>query len=369
MTFKRIDNKEDLRDFIDGCTLLGSGGGGNPEEGFSTLSSALSESGPIEWVDVDEIDDDSIAICTFLMGSTAPLTEEKKKRMADLGLTHRKYPMNLINAVEEWEKYTGKKADIIIPLEVGGSNMPAPMAVAKKLGKTIVDGDYAGRAIPEIFQISLMLEDVDFCPAASVDKYGNICIIKEAISNSLAERIGKYLSEVAFGSTGLAGFPISGKQLKRLLIRGSVSKAFRLGKLLKAVRQGELTLQDAMEKEQGRLLIKGGVIKKDWRDEEGYYSGIYEIEGSGEFSGNNLKIYFKNENHIAWVNDEYVVSSPDLITCIDPLTVKAKVNETIELGTQLEVYAFPCDPILRESRVIKRLEPRYFGFDLDYKPL
>lgn len=368
MTVSKIENKEELRDFIDGCTLLGVGGGGNPEEGFAALAGILEETGSIEWKDVDNLSDDSIAICTFLMGSTAPLTEEKKKKMVELGLTKKKYPLNLANAVQEWENFMGKKVDVLVPLEIGGSNMPVPMAVAKRLGKTIVDGDYAGRAIPEIFQISLMMEDVKFWPAASVDKYGNICIIKDAISNELAERIGKYLSEVAFGSTGLAGFPVTGKQLKRLLVKGSMSKAMKIGMALREVREKGVSLEEKLKEFGGKLVFEGRVVKKDWKDEEGYYQGVHTIEGTRKFIGNKAEIYFKNENHIFWVDGNSVVTSPDLIANVNPANVKPLRNEEIEVGTYMQTFALPCDPILREEKVIKRLEPRYFGFNIDYKP-
>jgi DUF917 family protein len=363
----KIENTEDLRCFIDGCTLLGVGGGGNPEEGYAALEGILKEIGPIEWQDVADLDDDSIAICTFLMGSTAPLTEEKKNKMVELGLTEKKYPLNLANAVKEWEDYTGKKIDVIVPLEVGGSNMPVPMAVAKRLGKTIVDGDYAGRAVPEIFQISLMLEEVNFCPAASVDKYGNTCIIKESISNTLAERIGKYLSEVAFGSTGLAGFPITGKQLKRVLVRGSMSKAIKIGKALSRVRQGLSNFEDELAQFEAKVVFEGKVVKKDWKDEDGYYIGTHTVEGTNSYEGDKAEIYFKNENHVIWINGTSQVTSPDLIANINPDNIKPLRNEEIEVGTQILTIALPCDPILRKENVIKRLEPKYFGFDIEYK--
>jgi len=365
----KINNISDLKDFIDGCTLLGVGGGGNPEEGFRALKSVLEEKGSIEWIDVNQIDDNAIAICPFLMGSTAPLSTEKIKQRDDLELTTIKNPINLMNAVQEWENYTGKKVDVVVPIEVGGSNMPVPIAVAHKLNKITVDGDYAGRAIPEIFQTSLMLEDVPFCPGVSVDKYGNIAIIKEAISIRLAERMGKYLSQVAFGSTGMAGFPVNGKQLKRLLVRGSVSTAYKIGKMLKSTRDKQTELKFEMEKIGGKLVFKGKVVLKEGKDWDGYYIGFHTIEGEDDFRDERLKIFFKNENHIAWKNEKYVVSSPDLICCIEPNLVKPMRNNEINEGTYLEVYALPCHPVLRREEVLKWLCPRYFGFDSDYVPI
>lgn len=364
-----ISNIEEAKIFVDGCTLLGVGGGGNPEEGLKVLSEALEEKGEITWVNVDEVDDNAVAICTFLMGSTAPLTEEKEKQMVTLGLTDKKYPKNMMNAVIEWEAYTNKKVDIIVPLEVGGSNLPIPMAVAKMLDKSIVDGDYAGRAIPEIFQISLMTEDVNFCPAVSFDKYGNICIMKEAISLTLAERIGKYLSEVAFGSTALAGFPVTGKQLKRLLVRGSVSKAYEVGKLLDQAKKDKSRLTSLLETVGMQRIFRGTVIKKEWEDEAGYYMGIHTLKGIQNFEGHELKMYFKNETHIVWIDGEYKVSSPDLICTIEPNLIKPLRNDDIIEGHEIEIYVSGCNPILKSEQVIKYLEPKYFGFDIEYKEI
>lgn len=362
-----ISNIEEAKIFIDGCTLLGVGGGGNPEEGFRVLSEALKNKGEITWVNVDEIDDNAVAICTFLMGSTAPLTEEKEKQMVKLGLTDKKYPKNMMNAVKEWEEYTNKNVDIIVALEVGGSNLPIPMAIAKILDKTIVDGDYAGRAIPEIFQISLMTEDINFCPAVSFDKYGNICIMKDAVSLTLAERIGKYLSEVSFGSTALAGFPVTGKQLKRLLVRGSISKAYEVGRLLDQAKLEKGILASNLKTAGMKRIFRGIITNKEWKDEAGYYMGIHTLKGTQDFEGHELKMYFKNETHIAWIDDEYIASSPDLICTIEPNLIKPMRNDDIIEGDEIEVYVTSCDPILKVDKVIKYLEPKYFGFDINYK--
>ena len=255
---------------------------------------------------------------------------------------------------------------IVVPLEVGGSNLPAPMAVATLMGKNIIDGDYAGRAIPEIFQISLQKENVNLCPAISFDKYGNVCIIKDAVNLTVAERIGKYLSEVDFGSTAIAGFPVSGKQLKRLVVRGSISKAYSIGSLIEQAKGDPNSLEKKLEPAGAKKLFRGTVIKKEWKDEEGYYTGIHTLKGIENYSGNTLKMYFKNETHIVWIDDEYVVSSPDLICTIEPNILMPLRNDDIVEGINIDVYAMPCNPVLKDSRILKYIEPKYFGFDLNY---
>ena len=364
-----IKSLKEAKIFIQGCTLLGTGGGGFPEEGLRVLKEALDAKGKIEWRDVGEISDDDIAICTFLMGSTAPMTDQKKSQMVKLGLIDKKYPTNMMNAIEEWEKYTNKKVDIVVPLEVGGSNLPAPMAVATMMGKSIVDGDYAGRAIPEIFQISIQKEEINLCPAVSFDKYGNVCIIKDAMNLTIAERIGKYLSEVAFGSTAIAGFPISGKQLKRLLVKGSVSKAYRTGELIENAKSDPGSLEELLKEVDMRKIFRGKVVKKEWKDEEGYYMGMHTLEGEEDYAGKTLKMYFKNETHIVWIDGEYIVSSPDSICTIEYNTLQPLRNDDIVEGTKIDVYAMPCDSVLKDEKIIKKINPKYFGFDIEYKEI
>lgn len=363
----KISTIEEAKIFVQGATFLGTGGGGFPGEGLRVLQEALDLKGAIEWQDVDDIGDDEIAICTFLMGSTAPMTEEKEAQMVKIGLVDKKYNTNMMNAIEEWEDYTGKKVDIVVPLEVGGSNMPAPMAVATMMGKKIVDGDYAGRAIPEIFQISLQKENVSLCPAVSFDKFGNVNIMKSAISLTVAERVGKYLSEVAFGSTAIAGFPITGKELKRLLVKGSVSQAYHVGELIEEAKGGSAKLEDLLQELGMKKIFQGSVSKKDWQDEGGYYMGYHYMNGENEFEGQKLKMYFKNETHIVWINDKYIVSSPDLICTIEPDTLQPLRNDDIVEGTRIAVYQKGCFPILKDESIKKYIDPKYFGFDIEYK--
>lgn len=362
-----IKSVEEAKIFVQGATLLGVGGGGFPAEGLRVLKEALDAKGIIQWKDVDEIDDDAVAICTFLMGSTAPMTEEKEEQMKNLGLVEKTNPTNMIDAIREWEMYTGKTVDIVVPLEVGGSNLPAPLAVATIMGKEIVDGDYAGRAIPEIFQISLQKENISLCPAVSFDKYGNISIMKSAINLPVAERMGKMLSEVAFGSTAIAGFPISGKQLKRLLVRGSVSEAYHVGEQIEKSKNAPGTLEQNLNEVGMKKIFRGVVTKKEWKDEGGYYLGMHYLDGEEEYQGKALKMYFKNETHIVWIDGEYIVSSPDLICTIEPDTLQPLRNDDIVEGTKIEVYQKACNPILKDERIQKFIDPQYFGFQIDYK--
>ncbi len=365
-----LESHQDLEDFVRGCTLLGVGGGGDPVEGLKSLEEQFEAGKTLGWTDPEELPKDSWACCAFLMGSTAPMTEEKIREKEQLGLTDWRYPRNLPIATERLEQFTGKNISAIIPLELGGSNTPAPLAAAAALGKMMVDGDFAGRAVPEITQTTAADAQVSFTPATSVDKYGNYCLIMEAVSLELAERIGKYLSEVSFGSTALCGFMLESSRVSEIVVPGTLSRALEIGRLIRiALERGEDPAKSLVKEAGFYLLFRGKVVEKPWEDREGYYFGQHVIEGENEFAGSMGKVVFKNENHLFYKDDRLLVSSPDLIMNMDALTTQPLRNEDIEIGQKLIILGAPCHPKLRTKAMLTCLGPKHFGEPQEYVPI
>lgn len=214
----QLRSRTDVEDFVRGCTFYATGGGGLPENGINSLMSELETGREIGWTDINEIHDDSLSVCPFLMGSIAPHDEATKKEMKSFGMTEsvNTEKDRLMKAVQELEKYTNRKFDIIVPIELAGANTSGPMAAGTALGMITVDGDYTSRAIPEIVQITPNYHGKNCLPIASVDEWGNISIIKESTSLKVAERIGKMISAAAYGLAGQAGIILTGKELKEV---------------------------------------------------------------------------------------------------------------------------------------------------------
>ena len=192
--FKKVLKTEmEVRDFVRGCTLYGTGGGGLAENGLDSLLTELRAGKEIGWVDVNDIADDAITVCPFLMGSIAPHTPEVKKEMEGFGLTDSKYTekQRIAESIKELSKYMGKKIDAVVPLELGGASTPGGIAAGLVNGLPAVDGDYTGRAIPEIPQTTPYLHGIPLWPLSVVDEFGNVSVIKHAINYRIVERIGK----------------------------------------------------------------------------------------------------------------------------------------------------------------------------------
>lgn len=367
-----LKNRQEIEDFVRGCTFYGTGGGGLPENGIDSLVSELEKGKEIGWIDINDISDDDLTVCPFLMGSIAPHTEEAIKEMASLGLDTVKNKQKdcLAIAIKELSNYTGKKVDALIPIELGGANTPGCIAAGLITGIPTIDGDYTGRAIPEISQTTPYLYDKPLLPITTVDAWGNICIIKHSTSYPVAERIGKLLSAASYGLTGDAGFLMTGKEVKEVIIPGTLTECYNIGKLIRETREtGKDPITEITKSLGGWVISRGKVVKKEWEDRVGYYWGTHTISGEGEFKGDTTKIWFKNENHICWKNDEVLVTSPDIIIVVDVVTGEPLANPKISEDDNVAVIGLKARPVFRSEKGIGILGPKAFGFDYDYVPI
>ena len=369
---KILKNRQDVEDFVRGCTFLGTGGGGNPEKGIESLMSELDKGKEIGWIDMNSLADDELTCCPFLMGSIAPETEEMKKEKVWFGLTDEKFTEKsiLAEAVKELSEYTGKKIRALVPIELGGSNTPSCIAAGISIGIPTIDGDYTGRAIPEIQQTTPYLNDKELLPYTCVDLFGNISIVNKSVNYRFAERVGKLISAASYGLSGDAGFIMTARETKTTIIEGTLTKCYNIGKIIRVKREaGEDPIEAVVEYLGGWIIGKGVVTDKEWEDKLGYYWGTHTITGKDEFEGEELKIWFKNENHICWKNGKVFVTSPDSVNVVNRRTGEPITNSNIKIGDEVSVIALKAVEAFKTAKGIDILGPRAFGFDYDYSPI
>lgn len=370
MPRRLLSTMQDCEDLIRGCLFMGTGGGGSAEWGREVFTAALEEGLKIEWVDVDDIPDDAWTVTPYGMGSIAPPSPETQEGIARLGLVDRLGRRAMEVAVREMEKYAGVKIGAIVPVELGAGNTPAPLITGARLGIPVVDGDYAGRAIPEEMQGTPYLYDKKGWPFASVDRWGNVCIVKEASSLHMMERMGKMLSVAAYGFCHMAAYLLIGREMKEIVVRDTLTKSLELGRAIRQARErGEDPVLASLEFTGGWRLFEGEVVKKEWEDREGYMFGTTYIEGKGKFKGHAFKVWFKNENHISWLDDEPFVTSPDLVVIVDRKSGEGITNTLLDAGQEVAVIGIKGLEAFRSEKGLGGAGPRYFGFDIDYVPI
>ena len=365
-----ITTMQEVEDLVRGVTFFGTGGGGDPVKGSKFLKETLKDVGKIEIIDVNELDNDATVCTCFYMGSIAPHTPEVQEKMKKMGYADIEVERVLPEAVKRLEKYIGKKIDAIVAIELGGINTPAPIDAAARLGKKIINGDYAGRAIPEIVQTTPSLAGKSVCPMTSVDEWGNVVYIEKVKNHLCAEAMGKAISTVAFGLVGQTSFVMTGKEMKEIIIEGTITESLAVGKVLReAAESGKDPAKKVADLLNGWVLFKGKVVEKVWEDKEGYFWGTNTIKGTDDFSGHEFKIWFKNENHITWLDGEVYVTSPDIIEVIDSKTGEPITNPAIKTGDEVTVVGVKKRAAFDNKVAIDRVGPVHYGFDIKHKPI
>jgi DUF917 family protein len=373
MPTKTLQNRQEVEDFVRGLTFYGTGGGGDYQIGVDVLMEQLEKGHNVGWTDAGGLRDGQYTCCPFLMGSIAPMTEETRREMKEIyGLKEPLYNYTGImkNAVTALQELVGQKISALIPIELGGANAASCACAAAELGIAMLDCDYTGRAIPEIQQTTPFVYEKELLPITSCDAWGNTAVINKSYNWRMAERVGKQLSVAGYGLCGQAGFFMNAADTRDALINGTMTECYQVGKLLREACEAGKAPAEAVAAELGGWLVcKGTVTGKKWWDKIGYYWGEHTITGQGEFSGVEVKIWFKNENHVSWKNGETFITSPDMLQVIDAKTGHPYTNNKIEEGFEVAVIALKAREMFRSPRGLLALGPRAFGFDIDYRPV
>jgi DUF917 family protein len=367
----QLQTWQDCEDFVRGCVFMGTGGGGAPEWGERMLRSALDQGLTIEWVDADDIPDDVWTATPYGMGSIAPPTQETLDKIEEMGLEDKLGDSSMEEAVKELGNYLGHPIGCLVCAELGGGNSAAPLVTGARMGIPVVDGDYAGRAVPEELQGTPFIHGKHSWPVANVDRWGNIAIIKYTVDSYMLERVGKMLAVAAFGSTTQAGTPLPAAEMKEVLVHGTLTKSLALGRAIREAREkGADPIDAAVQVTGGWRLFEGVVSAKEWEDRDGYMFGTNHVKGTGDSQGQTLDVWFKNENHVSWLNAQPWVCSPDLVVLARQESGEGITNTQIKEGDAVVAVGVKGLEVFRTKFGLDRASgPRYFGFDIDYVPI
>ncbi len=353
----RLVCEGDLDDVARGAAVLGTGGGGNPYIGKLLAQQAIRRHGPVTLVDVEEVPDDALIAQSAMMG--APTVMVEKVPAGDEART----------AFEALQAFLGRPITHVTCGEAGGINSTIPFVVAASMGLPLADADGMGRAFPELQMLIPSMCGIPATPMAIADEKGNVGIFR-TVDNHWTERLARSAT-IDMGCTALiALYAMSGRQLKKTAVRGTLSLAQALGQ---AVREANRAHRDAVaelcRRLRGRLLFRGKVSDVWRRTEAGFAKGAARMDGLGGCAGSALEVRFQNE-HLLAIRDGHVVASvPDLIIVLDAETGEPITTEEIRYGHRVVVLGAPCDPRWRTPQGLKLVGPRYFGYDLDYRPL
>jgi DUF917 family protein len=345
----------DLPPLALGALLLGSGGGGDPTVGRLLAAVAIAESGPVTVIGVDEVPDDALVIPTSTMGAPTVLSEKLPNgREGAL-------------ALRRLEERLGRTAFATLPAEIGGVNALIPVAVAARCRIPLVDADGMGRAFPGLDQETFHVAGVRATPAAMANEHGDVIVFDRLHDDHAYERLARRLVPEMGGHAFLADFPMTGAELRRAAVPGTVSQALRLGRALEAARRASADALAALAE-----ALAGGVygplrpvaVGKVVDVVRAAERGAATIDGIGPDQGRVVRLDFQNEYHVATRDGEVVARVPDIIVVLDLEAQLPLPADRLRYGQRVVVAVVGAPAALRTEAALAVFGPRAFGYEL-----
>ena len=339
-------SKQDLQDLVYGATLLGAGGGGSPQPVGRMIDEMFEKKEFIEIVTPEEIPDSARIVVSAGMGSPVVLLKEGWRGEE-------------VHAFERMEKLTGK-IDYIVPVETGGFNSFTPIHNAVSKNIPVIDGDGAGRAIPELEQTTFHLGGIPVEPICLADSKGNSAILYPE-NAKMGEDMARAVTTVYGMTAGIICYPMNGKQLKNAVVPGTLTLNKKVGKALREASGGDV-VEAALRAMDGYLLAKGRVKKKTEEVKAGFDYGKVYVE--------DVIVDYKNENMMAWKEGKPLVMVPDSI-CWLGLDGKPLTNVDVKEGLEVAVIGKRAHEKWRVPKgfeVFKHIL-KLLGYEGEYKPI
>ena len=248
-------SETDLGFLADGCSVLGTGGGGTTYYGrLSTIEVLRSMPDcKMRVIDPETLSDDANVACLAWVGAPAVSTE----RLPSGG--------ELNFSLLSLAKYIQiPKFDGIMSGEIGGWNGFCTFTVSAHTGIPIVDGDLVARAIPEIDMCLPYLHGKAHpWPAVISDARQNVAHVTSAQSNARFERMIRTASVELGSCVGMCMSPLSGKVVKEYCPKRSLSFAWFIGREMALARKRSVHVAEALVAmiPGGALLYTGKVVK------------------------------------------------------------------------------------------------------------
>jgi len=372
-----ISDAETVENLCWGLAFFGTGGGGRIEAGLDMLLPAVKAGRRLRLMNAQQLPDEAWTCWAIIVGGRDPDEPPPADELARFALTEEVFPTivpRLVEAVRELSAHAGVSVDALVSLELSSAATAATILTGLELGIPTLDGDYVGRAIPELELTKLQLLGKAPTPVVMVDRWGNKVRITDAVGAAMVDRLGRMISRAAYGR-GIAtvGHLLQVRDARPALVSGSVLKAIEVGAALRAGVAADNTLGPLNKVTGGHVLFAGETIGVEWRSMEPYaFRELdYVMRGTGEWAGSEFRIWIKNEHHAVWRDGTVIATSPDIISVLDPQTNRPLMTiGDVTVGRSVVVYAMRAlDPVWHTSRGEALLGPRNFGLDFDAVPV
>jgi len=353
-------SRQDLTDILHGAAILGTGGGGEIDEGMGLIDQALSQGKHFNLVALDEVPDDALVCTPYMLGAVAALSEELEPQYK--GLSRIDEPSILL-AYRRFQQYLGREFYGTITCELGGANTAVAFFAAAMSGHHIIDADPAGRAVPEVTHSTYYLNGLPTGPIMVANEFGECIICENLADDQRAENVLRALAKVSRNDIAAIDHAFEMREIRHAVIPGAISQALKMGQVWRMARQNKADIAQAVADEgQGFVAFRGEIGSNDQCIDGGF------TIGSGEFALDRYRIWLKNENMIGRLNDKVHTTIPDMICLIDLDTGLPVTNPNYHTGQNVAVVILPAPEPFTSPKGLSVFGPAYLGLDIAYEP-
>ncbi len=321
--------EEDLAHLAIGAGILGSGGGGAPLYNQRITQALMRKHGPVPLMQVDDLLPSDLVVPVAFMG--APLVACEK-------IPTGKEADALLSTLREFVE--SDRRIVLMPAEIGGANAFTPLWIAARHGLPVLDADSIGRAFPELPMSALHLRGISPAPAYIADGLGQAHTLHIENVHEL-EKSARSIA-ISMGSRALVAlYLMSGMRAFEAVVRGSLSKAIEIGRL---VEEATLAKQNPAEKlaqvYQGKHVATGVIRRVEHGVEKGFLKGKIVID-------DHIELQMINEFLLCRYQGELCAASPELICLLEEGSGKPITSAEARWGLAVDLVTLPAPPIWR----------------------
>ncbi|MGC8618761.1 MAG: DUF917 domain-containing protein [Thermoplasmata archaeon] len=342
---------EQIMNLAYGASFLGTGGGGQRQSGMKLINEDIDEGRVFKLARLEELREDGLIVSPYYVGAVGRTQGHTSSSDTAYGAT------------KLLKEYLGKELTGIIAAEMGGLATLGALHVAAVEEVPLLDADAAGRAAPDLQCSIFYVTGLGMTPFSVFTGDGDRLLVKSIASEAQAELIVRGISHVTGSSLGICDHPAKVKEIMNSCIRGTISLAMDIGESLRRGNVGELLRNFDVYQ-----IFRGILKTAEHEIREGFTFGTYKLEGTEKFRGKTMKIWFKNENLMSWIDGKVCVTTPDLIT-ITSLDLTPTSNPIREKGKEYLVFGLPSDRKWRTKKGLEVMSPKFFGYDTEFRPI
>ncbi|GLW90367.1 DUF917 domain-containing protein [Actinokineospora globicatena] len=327
-----------------GAALLGSGGGGQTTLFRVLAEQAVREQGPVTVIDPSEAPDDVTVVHVGLVGAITAFAE---KPLGGGEFTHA-----FTSLVP-----TGGGPHLVAGYEGAGANAFAGILVAAETGTPLLDVSGMGRALPRLDQTTYTAAGLSMSPFALIDTSGTLVRIDTA-TPSEAERLLRANTALLGGWASFAGYRLPIAQVRQHGVAGTLRAATDLGTALLEVDSTAKSVTGA------RHLASGRVIEVEWRHGSSFGAGSLTLRTADD--QRVLRVEMQSEFLVVIDDGIPVATTPDIICLLDQRSLRPIQAERASVGSEVHVLTLGAPARWLEEDALPLVDPRAFGYSLDY---